>query len=44
MSATAGTARSEIVLRPLRPEHRERVREIVRDTGAFRASEVDIAL
>ncbi|MGH7544547.1 MAG: GNAT family N-acetyltransferase, partial [Gemmatimonadota bacterium] len=38
------TLTPEILLRPLRPEHRVRVREIVRETGAFRASEVDVAL
>ena len=44
MSGAPGALGSEIRLRPLRPEHRERVRAIVSDTGAFRASEVEVAL
>lgn len=41
----AGAGRAPTVdLKPLRPEHRDRVREIVQATAAFRTSEVEVAL
>lgn len=40
----SSSAGAQLLLGPLRPVHRERVRDIVSKTGAFRASEVEVAL